>query len=87
MPGSIVVLDRHCVPPGGTPDPPGEAGPRIYAVRLDQALYFCYLDVQKNLLLLRPHVLSLPVQTVPLSNPSRLSELIVGQVCSSFVTY
>lgn len=76
-PRCIAVLDRHAALSKVAESSPGP----VYAVNVQGELSFGYVGYDRNTLVLRPHLLSFPLQMLPLAPPATAAELITGRVC------
>jgi|SRR5579875_933748 len=74
---SIAVIDRHYNSLAPV-DPPY---PNLYAIRSGSSLVFRYATLDGRRLLMRPRLLSVPVETVEASPYESTNELLVGRVC------
>ncbi len=81
--GSIVVLDRHSNSLSSTPP---HIHP-IYGVRLGRQLHFCYLSLDQNFLVLRPHSIDFRVRLLAVPPNLSPSDLVIGRVCYGYISY
>jgi transcriptional regulator with XRE-family HTH domain len=81
--GSLAIIDRHSLQPIAQ-----AAGERhIYAVRYHQALHLCYVSLERNFLVLRPHSAEMPLQFLRIPLDASVEEYIVGRVCAVLSVY
>jgi hypothetical protein len=59
----------------------------IYAVRYHQALHLCYVSLERNFLVLRPHSAEMPLQFLRIPLDASVEEYIVGRVCAVLSVY
>lgn len=72
----VAVIDRHY-------NSPAIYRPHqrtVYAVYSTGALHFCFLEIETNRLVLRPHNLQMPVRLIDISEKDPLADAIVGRV-------
>lgn len=73
----IVVIDRHY----NSLALYRSKQPSIYAVYAGHALHLCFLEQDKNRLILRPRDHNMPIRVIELSSSQKASDRIVGRVC------
>jgi hypothetical protein len=78
LPEAIALLDRHYTSP--IPYRPNRAN--LYAVRNGAHLSLRYVEFSGNRLLLRPHNLTVPVETIEVDPGESLAEPIAGRVAN-----
>lgn len=76
-PGATLLLDRHY----NSLKPYRRGDANMYAVRKDGGCTVKYVELAASHLVLRPHNQSYPVELLPLADPRRYAEAIIGRVC------
>ena len=76
-PGATLLLDRHY----NSLKPYRRGDANMYAVRQDGGCTVKYVELSGHNLVLRPHNQAYPVDVLPLADPRRASDAIIGRVC------
>lgn len=74
---SLVILDRHY----SSLLPVHPPASNLYGIRVGHTLLFRYASFEGSRLLLRPRVLTAPVEAIELSPYESASDLLIGRVC------
>jgi hypothetical protein len=77
MPGAILLLDRHYN--SLTPYRRGENN--MYAIRKNETCTIRYVETLDDLLILRPHNPTYPIEVITVEDSQRRNDHIVGRVC------
>jgi transcriptional regulator with XRE-family HTH domain len=75
--GALLIIDRHYQ----RLDAKVRGVPHLYAVNRDGFLSIGYLEPYGQELILRPHIIEIPLQHIPLGVKHSAAQVIVGRVC------
>ncbi len=76
LPGSMLLIDRHY----NSPRPYRKNDRNMYVVRKSGGCTVKYVELEGNLLVLRPHNQDYPVEVMPIEDGQTFSDLLVGRV-------